>query len=783
MSILCLYNWKFPTTHAKQMRNLYTSNNNASSLKTVLLSLLEGEHNNTSFYSNSARVFDRMYEYKSLSANLSAGTTPNSSHIDGCSTSVVSRSQSSLNIPKNSHDNCRNSTSEVVTGNPHLHDGLRLHQSTFGGNPDPVIHVVNKSSTGSTFDMIKSAIPAFISINVSTLYRNASINDTEHVQPVFSGNEILCTNSNSSSSVATSKFIHVKEPSIDLRGTGLKSSVPLSPFDLAKGKMIAQDLLSLIYHRYELDGAGASFWRTAQNIPDYGWDIMKYKFATKTLKGNQNFLMVFGGSSVTAGHDNHYRQSYPLVVRKRLIPLFAVMGIKLIVHNFAMGANPCSPYDLCYESMGGSDPDWVGWEQSYNCGHDEGAFEMTARWAGWSRNKGVIYFSASGAWAPDKCKENNVSKTGSLVPFSDENWKESDAGLTKKKFSAEDVHAEKELLNKYNRAHSSASRFMGSWAKDYKGIAPHGFNVWEHNPENKCKKDGKERKDCTAIDAAESMQGDCKMKFMTKEASVYGLGGGRAHHPTAAFHLLRGEAISWLYCMAMLDAIYEMEKDLRTTSKDIILNDYEQKLATLQRPMPSPKKCHRYHCESKPKCYTNYMPHFNKNYLLSDLIVGKTNWSYSGGGNAKGMGIVPNENTLDAIEWQENSVKGTDVTDRKPKWTSKGLKTGEIHIKILIKEKNFIWIFAEAIDKTPFEHAAFFLDINATAALIKNAQNETSYIPSSNRIMWTKVNKMGNEGVHLFDLPNGEHILSILNNYTMNSKKGFTCGLSHVLMW
>lgn len=58
-------------------------------------------------------------------------------------------------------------------------------------------------------------------------------------------------------------------------------------------------------------------------------------------------------------------------------------------------------------------------------------FEITARWAGWSKNRGLAYFSASGAWAPGSCPLNNVSVTGSKVPFCDEQWKEEDAGLTK----------------------------------------------------------------------------------------------------------------------------------------------------------------------------------------------------------------------------------------------------------------------------------------------------------------------------------------------------------------
>ena len=39
----------------------------------------------------------------------------------------------------------------------------------------------------------------------------------------------------------------------------------------------------------------------------------------------------------------------------------------------------------------------VRW-QSYNCGHDEPVFETATRIATWSKNKAMVYYSASGAW-------------------------------------------------------------------------------------------------------------------------------------------------------------------------------------------------------------------------------------------------------------------------------------------------------------------------------------------------------------------------------------------------
>lgn len=73
------------------------------------------------------------------------------------------------------------------------------------------------------------------------------------------------------------------------------------------------------------------------------------------------YRMVYGGSSVTAGHDNQYNQSYPEVVGRSLRSVLAVFGVDTTVHNIAQGNNQCFPSNYCYDSMGGSDPDFVNW--------------------------------------------------------------------------------------------------------------------------------------------------------------------------------------------------------------------------------------------------------------------------------------------------------------------------------------------------------------------------------------------------------------------------------------
>lgn len=123
-------------------------------------------------------------------------------------------------------------------------------------------------------------------------------------------------------------------------------------------------VLSLIYNRYEFGGPnGNKFFMASNNIGPETWDILKMKIATKMLTPNSTFLMIFSGSSVTAGHDNYYAQSYPYIFKKRMEDIFKKIGIELIVHDIAQGANNCSPYVLCYESMGGYNPDFLNWEQ------------------------------------------------------------------------------------------------------------------------------------------------------------------------------------------------------------------------------------------------------------------------------------------------------------------------------------------------------------------------------------------------------------------------------------
>ena len=95
-----------------------------------------------------------------------------------------------------------------------------------------------------------------------------------------------------------------------------------------------------------------------------------------------------------------------------------------------------------------------------------------------------------------------------------------------------------------------------------------------------------------------------------------------------------------------------------------------------------------------------------------------------------------------------------------------------------------MWLFGEGDLKNPFEQAMFYLDEDAKAALTPNQDGVGStYKPTDRRVVWTKVNKMGNNAVHLFELPKGEHVLSIYNNETPQSAKGAGTTVSHIVAW
>lgn len=266
---------------------------------------------------------------------------------------------------------------------------------------------------------------------------------------------------------------------------------------------------------------GEAFMLIQQNILESDWDLIKLRFAEKILSetGSEEarYRMVFGGSSVTAGHDNGINVSYPLIVNNRMHTALAAAGIDLQVHNIAQGANNCLPSNMCYESMGGHDPDFVAWEQSFNCGRDSESHELPTRFAAWSKTPGSVYFSNSGSINPGACNASEFKK-----PWSDEDWTPDMENLPPWSPVAADVKYWKDRFNfAYTKAGSTSQRFGGgSYVYREYGVAVLGQDLWgTYKPADIC-------------DVAPEMAGlkcspetfysHCLMKMMRKEAAAYG---------------------------------------------------------------------------------------------------------------------------------------------------------------------------------------------------------------------------------------------------------------------
>ena len=109
--------------------------------------------------------------------------------------------------------------------------------------------------------------------------------------------------------------------------------------------------------------------------------------------------------------------------------------------------------------MGGLDPDFLGWEQSFNCGRDPSVYELAFRIGQFSKNKAILYYSASGAFSTHHCplfQPTNLQSKNNEIPYCSEEWKPTFKSI----WSANQNNIEKlkNLYNSYSTAKASANR-------------------------------------------------------------------------------------------------------------------------------------------------------------------------------------------------------------------------------------------------------------------------------------------------------------------------------------
>ena len=126
------------------------------------------------------------------------------------------------------------------------------------------------------------------------------------------------------------------------------------------------------------------------------------------------------GSSVTAGHDTKFELSFPILTGKVMEAPFKMLDIELQSYNVAMGNNPCLPYDTCVHAFAGKDADIVHWEQTFNCGENDGnkkvEFEQFIRQSWTLPNHAVVVFSRSITpnWNKNDCEPDKIKPMPAL---------------------------------------------------------------------------------------------------------------------------------------------------------------------------------------------------------------------------------------------------------------------------------------------------------------------------------------------------------------------------------
>jgi hypothetical protein len=187
--------------------------------------------------------------------------------------------------------------------------------------------------------------------------------------------------------------------------------------------------LKAIYDRWDI-AHYPNFLRSV-SMSHTGWEVLKLKMQEKLIAATstaviQTFVVSFMGSSVTAGHDSMFNQSFPVVTKALMEPAFRAAGIDLVTRNAAIGNNPCLPYDACVRTFAGPDADIVHWEQSYNCfGSDNEArvaFEQFIRQSLALPSHPVVIFTVSDTpnWEEKECTDEVRNKA---IEISDEEKK------------------------------------------------------------------------------------------------------------------------------------------------------------------------------------------------------------------------------------------------------------------------------------------------------------------------------------------------------------------------
>jgi len=341
------------------------------------------------------------------------------------------------------------------------------------------------------------------------------------------------------------------------------------------------------------------------HMPRNNFELQVNKFRLKLFDLSQNndssFVVGISGSSVTAGHDNYYSQSYAHVLEETLEPVFTSLQLHIEVRNRAMGNNPCMPYDLCMPTFFGRDLDVLTWEQSMFCGHDSRPVEAFTRSAFYMDQvklpPTVIYLSSGTPfWEESDCDPVAAAQANKTTPMLHR------GPLSTKELETLDLRerdyaglvARQTYLSDFTFLHGKTS----SIDEVYAGLPVLAQSVL-----------GIQKFMC---------QGPYSPDFSKRGAS-----GGNAWHPGVKGHRYRAHSLAYPLLKALAQAMddfisrcQELKGQSRPASPHLapyrnLRNGSitQQEAYGMSHPPPTTVTCDAKVClNGEPKCYTDFLP-------------------------------------------------------------------------------------------------------------------------------------------------------------------------------
>ena len=356
---------------------------------------------------------------------------------------------------------------------------------------------------------------------------------------------------------------------------------------LETGLSKTDEVISRLMHKWQITEF-PNFLKSAA-MPKSSWETLKVKFQSKILDGLQRpeggtkFIMTFTGSSVTAGHDSYFNQSFSELTGHVMNEALSVFHIETVSRNAALGNNPCLPYDVCVKSFAGKDSDLVHWEQSFNCDARDARFkfvyEQFIRQVLSFQNNAVVVFSNSATpnWDKDKCKSPKPKPA-----ISDED-KQLLEKLKSDPIKLVSELNKKEITNIWSGIAGMLDKYQAAGLQ---------FFDHEHYDKYKC-------------------HGPYVPGWQCCSASW---------HPSILGHQLRADHHAFFWLLIFRDAIQFLQTSLQSSTVEALSKRMKKHLkAEMKYAIAEP--IHESKFSDSIKCFTTFQPHYDESMSLDKLML------------------------------------------------------------------------------------------------------------------------------------------------------------------